>query len=413
MMRWIIGSEPQGAWVHVVPRGAVDGSGHRAAPQRAQGRPAGVHAPDGRGPDRSPRALRDGGRGADHRPARTGPPQRCGVPPHDQVGFAPRALLDRDGLRARHGHPGRPSGGGGAPHTGPRAAAGLEASPDAPAGLVDEPRDDGRPLLGRPLADRHVATRPVEHPASADGGSGGGQRVRLGPAGAAATGAGRSRAAPGERCVAAADHRDDRERPVRLEPDFRRGIHAGHRGDHRDPEPAIRHPARCALRLAGRPREGDRPGHRRSAAPPGRRQRHRRGPSTADRRRRVLGRARPAARHREAPGREPAGRDARGRGGARRPSPWSLRDHHRHIALPTRDLHRVVERQPHDRADRRCIAPAARPRGLPLLMAQRAHRRRRDGHVVADGGARADLDPHDVQLHDRGRPDPGARRRDR
>ena len=413
MMRWIIGSSLKArgfmlfAAALMIVMGVVQ---LRSVPERRSAR---VHAAHRRGADGGARALGERGRGAHHRAARAGPPERRGVPPHDPVGIAPRALVDRDGVRARHGHPGRPSGGGGAPHAGPRAAAGLETPADAAARLVDEPRDDGRAHLGRALPDRHVPARSLEHQAPTDGGSGRGQRVRLGPAGPAAAGAGRSRAAPRERRVPAADHRDDRERAVRLEPDLRRGVHPGHRRDHRDAEPAVRDPARCAVRLAGRPREGDRPGHRRRAAAPGRRGRHRREPSTADRRRRVLERARSAARDREAPRGEPAGRDARCRGGARRPAARALGDHDRHLALPARDLHRVVERQPHDRADHRCGAPVARPRRLPLRMEDRADRRRRDGDVDADRGPRAHLDPYDVQLDDRGRADPGARRRDR
>src|SRR6266536_5277818 len=114
MMRWIVGSslkfrllvvpvswvEPEVPTAGGPRRRGAGAPWRRAAPQRAGGRPPGVHAATGGHPDRSAGALGGRGGAARHRPARAGPAQRGGVARPDSLPVASGAVADRADLPA-------------------------------------------------------------------------------------------------------------------------------------------------------------------------------------------------------------------------------------------------------------------------------------------------------------------------
>ena len=197
-------------------------------PEHARRRAPGVHPADGRDPDRGARALGDRGRAADHRPARAD--LLNGVAFLDDIrsesvpGLSSILLIFEPGTNLFEARQVVHR----APDAGARAAERLEAAADAPAAVVDEPRDDGRRLLAR--------TCPLS-------------RCRCSPAGRSCRG---SIGVPGVANVAIWGHRDrqlqvqvdperlrdtgvtllqvdrdDRQRAVGLAPDLRRGVDAG------------------------------------------------------------------------------------------------------------------------------------------------------------------------------------------
>ncbi len=172
------------------------------------------------------------------------------------LGVGPRPVVDRHDLRAGHAALPGPAGGPGAHGPGVRPPRRVEAAADAPAGVVDQPDHDDRPLVEDAVADRHLPARPLDHQAPADGRAGRRQRVDLRPAGAPAPGPGRPQGPARQGRRPPRRGRGHRERPVGVAAQLPRGVHPGTGGFIETPCPASRYPAR----LPDRERRGPRPG---------------------------------------------------------------------------------------------------------------------------------------------------------
>ena len=220
MMRWIVRSSLKSRRLggrrrrgRAVPR-------HHPTAGDAPGRLARVRAADGGGPDRSARPVRRGGRAAHHRPAGAGPAQRGAVARRDPLEVGPRAVLDR----ARSSSPAPTSPGPGrwckSALTQAVALPHVSKPPQMLQPLSSTSRVMMIGLTSKELSlDRDGRARPLDDQAPPDGRARRGECGDLGPAGAAAAGAGRSGAAATSDGHARAGDRDHRQRAVVLAAD--------------------------------------------------------------------------------------------------------------------------------------------------------------------------------------------------
>ena len=304
----------------------------------------------------------------------------------DALPVGDRDVVRSAHLRARHQLDARAAAGPGAFDPVLPAAERLAAAGDAQSGIGDEPDDDDRCVLEEAVHDRAVGARPLDDQAAPDGCSRRRQRRYLGPAGAAAAGAIRSRTAAEAQGDAGTDHQDRRGRPVRVAPDLPECLLPGDRRLDRHPQSAARCPARPAHLLPGGP--GARPGRRRVGSP-GRRGQGGGRPSPGHRGRiPQWGRGTAAARRkipRRQHARDHAGRGHGARGVAARP-PGGGR---RLADLPSGDVHRDGVRESRDRPAPRRRARGARAGRLHGLVADRADQPDRDPAVAAGRRGRA------------------------